>query len=338
MQTLALLASALLAAANPNPSPLPAVVATIAGEPVAASELEASAAVELAQLDGQRQQVLEAALDRLLSERLLAREAARRSLTVEALLAAEVAAKLEPITDDAVAAWYAANRERVPQPLATVAGPIRNYLETEGRQRLTNQLLSELRQRYPVTNLLPVLRRDVASAAAPARGPANASVTIVEFSDFQCPYCRQLQPAIDQALAKYGDRVRLEFRHFPLTSIHPNAEPAARAAICAAEQGRFWPVHDQLFAHQEALGGEAIGLLARDAELDAAAVERCRDAATTSARLAADVEAGRRAGVGSTPSLFVNGRPLVIYAARPAFEQIAEAIDAELTRATAGRS
>ncbi len=165
---------------------------------------------------------------------------------------------------------------------------------------------------------------------SPQRGPADAWVTIVEFADFQCPFCGQAEPTVEQLLAAYPTDVRLVFKHFPLPQ-HPNARPAANAAECARAQGTppngfFWEMHDLLFANQGALGATALaGYAAQISGLDVAAWQTCFDAKQFDARVTADEELGASVGVGGTPTFAINGEPLVGAQPLATFEQMVEA-------------
>jgi protein-disulfide isomerase len=142
---------------------------------------------------------------------------------------------------------------------------------------------------------------------APARGPQAAPVTIVAFSDFQCPYCASVNPTLDKLRAEYGGRVRVVFKHFPLP-IHPRAMQAHQAAVAAQEQGKFWEMHDRIFAAQQSLDRATLVSHARELGLDVPKFERALDAAATQARIRADMAEGTRIGVQGTPTFVVNGR------------------------------
>lgn len=142
-------------------------------------------------------------------------------------------------------------------------------------------------------------------------GPVYAPVTFVEFSDFQCPACRVLASSLDTLRARYGDKVRVVYRHFPLKS-HHHAVAAARASECAAAQGRFKPFHDALFARQDSVGLVPWTRFARDAAIpELPAFEACMQQAGPLAALDRDTAAGNRLGVSSTPTLLINGRQVV---------------------------
>lgn len=167
---------------------------------------------------------------------------------------------------------------------------------------------------------------------APVRGSAEAWVTIVEVSDFQCPYCKRVNATLQQLLDKYGDDLRLVFKHNPL-GFHKNAMPAAIAAECAHEQGRFWEMHDLLFENQRALEPDDIEGYARQAgQIDMAAWRRCVEQKTPEAKIEADQKMATGFGARGTPSFFINGR--FLSGAQPAasFEKL---IDEELLKARA---
>lgn len=161
---------------------------------------------------------------------------------------------------------------------------------------------------------------------SPAWGPADAKVTIVEFSDFECSFCaRFVRDTYSEIKAKYGDQVRFVFKHFPIEQIHPNAERASLGAACAAEQGKFWEYHDILFANQSALSRDALISHAQRAGVaDAAKFTTCLDEAKYASTIVADLQEGVSIGVNGTPTFFINGLPLVGAQPYSAFERAIE--------------
>lgn len=168
---------------------------------------------------------------------------------------------------------------------------------------------------------------DVSVAGQPTRGPDNAKVTIVEFLDFECPFCKRYNDeTLPRIEATYGDKVRFVVRNFPL-AIHPAAEKAAEAGECAYAQGKFWEYHDLLFKNQSALDVDSLKRYARDLQLDGARFDTCLDGGEGAAQVSQDVGEGDRVAVSATPTFFVNGHRLV--GAQP-YEQFKSAIDAAL--------
>jgi protein-disulfide isomerase len=175
--------------------------------------------------------------------------------------------------------------------------------------------------------------RTQVEATGPARGPAGAKVTIIEFSDYQCPFCRRAEPTVEQVLAEYEGKVRFVFRHFPLDRIHPQARGASEAAACAAEQGKFWEYHAGLFGEGAQFDRPALDALATKTGLDPAAFKACVDERKTQALVEADLKAGEAAGVTGTPAFFINGIPL--RGALP-LDEFKKVIDAELAEKAKG--
>ncbi len=144
----------------------------------------------------------------------------------------------------------------------------------------------------------------------PAWGLTAAPVTIVEFGDYQCPYCGEAEPILQQLRQKYGEGVRFVYRDFPIADVHSEAIPAAEAAQCANQQSKFWPYHDQLFAQQDKLGAELYNSLAQSLKLDMNKFKSCLDGHLSLAGIKKDYEAGLAVGVNGTPTFFVNGYAL----------------------------
>jgi protein-disulfide isomerase len=163
----------------------------------------------------------------------------------------------------------------------------------------------------------------------PSKGPAAAPVTIVEFSDFQCPFCSQAAGTVKRILENYKDRVRFVFRDFPSPSIHPRAQKAAEAAQCANEQGKYWEYHDALFADQSKLAVADLLVTAERLGLQGDVFKTCLDSGKYAAEVSKDMEEGMKAGVNGTPSFFINGIPV---AGAQRYEVFSEIIDRELAR------
>ena len=186
-------------------------------------------------------------------------------------------------------------------------------------------LVERLRADAQVEILLVAPRVPVPQTG-PSRGPAGAPVTIVEFSDFQCPYCRQQAGTLTRVLQAYPKEVRLVFLDFPL-SAHPDARNAAQAAACAGEQGQFWAMHDLLFKHQEALSPEDLQRYAGEIGINREKFDACVKSGHQGQAIEASVRTGEKLGVDGTPALFVNGLPL---SGAVPYDQLKQIIDQEL--------
>ncbi len=161
------------------------------------------------------------------------------------------------------------------------------------------------------------------------KGDTNAAVTLVEYSDFECPYCESLFTTLNQIMTDYKGKVKLVYRYFPLTSIHPNAQKSAEAAECAGAQGKFWEMHDKLFQNQSALTVTDLKGYAKDLGLNTSKFNTCLDQGTSTSRVNSDQTEGQGYGVNGTPATFVNGT--LISGALP-YSSFKSAIDAALAQ------
>ena len=324
-------------------SPSDETVATIDGVAVLESELETESAEQLEAVDLQRMQcelqaeeqrheVLEGSAERVVRTKLLQLEADRTGQTADEL-AESIRASVPDVSQEDTDAWWEQNEGRVRQPRQDVEEQIKALLARTSLQTVEQDFFDDLRDRYQVEMMLQPFRHDVAHAGFPARGPASAPVTLVEFSDFECPYCKRVVPTIDQVAANYPDNVKVVFRQFPLNSIHANAQKAAEASLCAGEQGKFWEMHDLMFEEQKNLTVAELKDKAGRLELDQAGFDGCLDSGRFGEEVAKDLRAGSAIGVTGTPSIFVNGRKL---SGAVDFETVAQVIEDELERAGQG--
>ena len=316
-------------AAESAPAAKSDAVAEVAGKPITMSELEAALKPQLAKVEQQRRKILEDGIGDVVDQRLLETEAAARGVDLKALLATEVESKLKPVEDAEAQAFYETNKARMRQPIEQMMPRIKDMLAGQQRNEIQGAFLDTLRVKYNPKILLEPTRAEVGIAGAPSKGGANAAVTIVEFSDFQCPFCSRVNPTIDQVLKTYGDQVKVVFRQFPLNSIHPQAQKAAEASLCAHEQGEFWKYHDAMFADQKGLQVDQLKAKATTVGLDAEKFNACLDGGKFASKVATDLAEGSQAGVSGTPAMFVNGR--FLSGAQP-FESVAAIIDDELRR------
>jgi protein-disulfide isomerase len=320
------------ATANAVPAPASApvgeVVAEVNGSRILASELDERAAGRLSRLRQEEYEIRRQALDQMVADRLVAAEAARRGLAPEELLRQEVDAKAAAPSASQVDAIYEQNKERFAgQTRDAALARIREVLGGRAKSERRAAFEQGLRDRARVSVWLEAPRAAVdVPAGAPATGPATAPVTIVEFTDYQCPYCHRVQATIDQLLARYAGKVRLVHMDFPLDG-HPGAVPAARAARCAGEQGKFWEYHRGLMTGKGTLDDADLRGRAASLGLDAAAFAGCLTSGRHDEAIQASFRQGEALGVTGTPAYFVNGR--MLSGAQP-YEEFARVVDAEL--------
>lgn len=290
----------------PNP-----VVAQLGNHLISLRDVEQRAAIQLVQADEQRTQILEQALHNLIDEHLLSVEARRLGVSSSQLLAQ--ASQREEI----------ARIANFPAPVRHIQGsqgssPTGQREGTEGpnvgdTMRLRQALLVSLRRQAEIRVTLPKSERPQLAVSAdddPFLGSSDAAVTIIEFSDFQCPYCKQSVPILQELHRRYGDRLRIVYRDYPGPN-HPQASLAAEAAQCAGDQGRFWDFHDALFARQSADAGWDFGAIARALNLRGDTFTSCLNSRRYREEVQKDLADAIRLGINSTPTFFINGRPLI---------------------------
>src|SRR5918996_2258609 len=307
-------------------------LAQVDGVAITSEEVEKPLAAQLSKLEEEIYNLKRQRVDALINEKLLAKEAAKRGVSVPALLDAEVTSKVGLVTEQEIEKFYQENKAQLKGEESTVRDQIRGHLQNQKLVAKREEFLKSLRSQAKIVvnlNPPPVLRVEVSVGGAPFKGPAKAPVTIVEFSDFYCPFCRRVLPTLAQLESQYGEKIKLVFRDFPIDSLHPGASKAHEAARCANEQGKFWPYHDKLFSSPPKSGPEIFKGFAKELGLDATAFESCFDSGKYQATVKKDVEEGNRVGVTGTPAFFINGR--MISGAQP-LESFVRVIDDELAR------
>jgi protein-disulfide isomerase len=316
----------------PNAHAAGDALAEVDGVAITSQEVEKSLAGQLSKLEEQIYNLKRQKVDALINDKLLEKEAAKRKLTVPALLDAEITSKVGLVTEQEIEKFYQDNKAQIKDDDPQVREKIRAYLQNQKLAAKREEFLKSLRsQAKVVINLKPppVLRVEVSVDGAPFKGPANAPVTIVEFSDYECPFCKRAHPTLTQVLEKYPGKVKLVYRDFPLESIHPQARRAAEAARCANDQGKFWDYYDTLFTESPKLAPDDLKRYAAQIRIDVKKFDDCLSGGVHKTALQKDIDEGTRLGVSGTPAFFINGRPLS--GAQP-LEAFARVIDEELAR------
>jgi protein-disulfide isomerase len=295
-----------------------------------AADVDAKLGNTLAKLQEQIFRLRQQQLDALIDQKLLESEAARRGVTNAALVQSEIMSQVPPVTSEEVSRFFEENRAKLQGDLAALEAQIRNFLLAQRVAARQKEFLKSLRGSADIQIFLTapsIVRADVATAGAPIRGASTAPVTIVEFSDFHCPFCRRVQPVLDELRSRYGEKIKIVYRDFPLDTLHPQARAAAEAANCAHEQGRFWEFHDKLFRNDPDASPEALDRFAAEVGIDVKAFSACRTSGKYKTSIQASSQEGAQLGITGTPTFFVNGRILV--GAQPV-DAFARLIDEEL--------
>ncbi|HWE23378.1 MAG TPA: thioredoxin domain-containing protein [Myxococcales bacterium] len=312
-------------------------VAVVDGQPVTYGDVQKEHGSKLIQAEvkalTELQDARRSAVDEYVTKRLIDAEAKSKGETLEQWYEKEVLGGIAAPGDDEVKKFYEQNKSQMGgQSYDQMQPRIANYLKQQrGREQL-GKAVEELKAKHGVQITLaqPNLPRIEVAATGPSRGPDQAPVTIVEFSDFQCPYCGREFPVVERLMKEYDGKVRLVFRHFPL-DFHPYAQKAAEAGACAADQGidKFWKMHDKMFGNQQKLAVDDLKSYAKEVGVDSTRFDKCLDSGEKRALVNADEKAGQQAGVSGTPAFFVNG--IFINGAVP-YEQFKETVDRELNR------
>jgi protein-disulfide isomerase len=308
-----------ISAAQEKAGGAPKIVATVQGAAITTDELNKAAAVDLENLDLQkkqmeaqfvqaRQQALETNLRRIIQDKLFSAEAAKRGITKEQLIKLEITDKLKEPTQKEIDDYYEANKAHIGSAKEWVADQIKNYLSQQNRTQITETFVESLKKTYLVISTLKPLRFRIEADGHPFKGPKDAPVTIVEFSDFQCTHCQTMAATIKRIVADFGASVRVVYRQYPNQKNHPNAEKAAEASLCANEQGKFWEMHDLMFQDMDNLKVEDLRAKAVKLGLTKEAFDLCLDSNRYESRAKKDYLEAIEAGVSGTPALFINGR------------------------------
>ena len=313
---------------------LPDPLATVGAEKITLADVRAQVGDQLDLLDAQyrraRDKIIGGALDTIVLERLIDTEVKKTGKTAEQLLTAEIGGSPDP-SDVEISTWYKENQSRLGgRSLDQTRKQIADFLKKQRVQQAEAKLEQRLRAEVKVAMSFEPYRLTFSNAGAPTLGPATAPVTLVEFSDFQCPYCRAAAPTLKQVANKYGDKVHIVYRQYPIASLHPFALKAAEASLCANEQGKFWPLHDRMFDDQTKLGVSDLKQQARELGMDGKKFDACLDAGKYVEQVQNDMKEGQRSGVTGTPAIFLNGR--VVEGGSVPFSVLQALIDKELAR------
>ncbi len=286
------------------------VLAVVNGKQITAGDIETSLRPLIFNVQEQVYALRKQALDLKINDMLLTQEAQKKQLTARALLETEVTAKVPRVTEAEAQKFYEQNKERISGEFAQTKPQIIQYMQETREQEATLAFANQLRQASVVQVNLTAPESptfQISTDDQPAKGNPNAPVTIVEFTDFQCPSCAQQHPVLEKIVSEFGDRVRLVVRDFPLSQ-HPNAPKAAEAAEAAREQGKYWEYVAVLFRNQSALEVGKLKQYATELGLDRARFDASLDSGKFAEKVQRDVLDGDKLGVNGTPTFYVNGK------------------------------
>jgi predicted DsbA family dithiol-disulfide isomerase len=306
------------------------VLATIKGEKITAGDVEDSLLPLIFDVQEQVYKIRKDELELSINDALLNQEAQKRQLTTNALLDAEV--KPKPVTDQQTLAFYDQNKERVSGDFAQTKDAIRQYLEQIEVRQAERAFVEKLRaaatiQTFLITPESPVF--SISTLDQPSLGKADAPVTIVAFTDYQCPSCAAMHPELERLVKEYGDKVRLVTRDFPLSQ-HTEAFKAAEAAEAARDQGKYWEYIQILLHNQSALTVDKLKGYASELALDRTRFDSALDSGKFAESVQRDIEDGMKLGINGTPTIFINGRRV----SAKGYNELKAVVDAAFKAAT----
>lgn len=307
------------------------VLAVVDGEKITLADLKEkneNLSEQLFRLDENAYKVKEYYLRDVIKSKLIDLEAKKKNVKPEDLISQEVTSKLRPVSDEEAAAFA---KGKIPDnKFAEYKDRIKMYLAKQQEGELTNRYTTELEKKYNVKIKMKKPEKEKVevklSGDEPSKGPKNAKVTVIEFSEFQCPFCKRAYTHGRDIAKEYGDKVRYVFKHFPL-SFHEKAHRASEASLCMHEQGKFFEYHDKLFENNQALEDADLKKYAVEVGGDQAKFEECLNSGRNKAKVDKDLADAQKYGVSGAPTFFINGEAVV--GAVP-YEDIKKVIDEAL--------
>jgi protein-disulfide isomerase len=307
-------------------------VAVVADQALTKAQLEALVAKDLENIERELKQkkfeIYQQAVERFVTEGAL--EAERKTTafaTIQEMIQSVVKDIPEPTAAE-IQVFYDQNKARIgDRSFEEIKTQIKEFLLQQAQQKKVETYLEDVKNKFKAQDFLEVPRVQVAATGF-SKGTENAPITIVEFADYECGFCSKVLPTVKAVMDKYPGKIKLVYRDFPL-EFHPNATPASVAARCAGKQGKFWEMHEMLFANQSALTNENFVKYATQLGLDLAAFDACSKDPSVTEAVQKDLLEGQAAGVSGTPAFFVNG--VLLSGAQPESEFV-KVIDKELKK------
>lgn len=306
-------------------------VAEVDGERISLQDLKEASGEPLARLEQQAYQLKHKKLDQMIDDRLLEHEARRRNVPLQSLIDSEVTSKVAAVTPEEIRNVYELNKNQLQKPETEMAEQLRSLLRDQKIATRRHEFAGSLQAKAKISVYLdppPPFRAHV-DVNGPSLGAPGALVTIVEFEDFQCPFCKKAQATVQQLLARYKDKVRFVHRDFPLQPLHPTSLQAHEAGRCAEEQGKFWGYRELLYKNAPAAAPEQLINYASQLGMNLADFQKCLESEKFKVVVQKDEDEGERLGVQGTPAFFINGR--LLSGAQPDIE-FSRMIDEELNK------
>lgn len=305
-----------------------AVVATVDGTDITDEELTNEAKGQLQKVETQIYQIKKRVLDGIVEDKLIESAAKKSGKSSNDYIAAEIGSKIADPTDQEVKALYDSRKGNIDKPFEEVKPQIIAYLKQNKMMGARQALIDQLKKDAKVQININPPRTDIDIKGAPAMGDEKAPITLVEFSDYECPFCKRVRQTVWKVIDSYKGKIRYVFMDFPL-SFHKESKKAHEAAHCAGDQDKYFDYSRKLFDNQGKLGVADLKKYAKEMQLKTADFDKCLDEGKFSKTVDDFVAKGMAAGVNGTPAYFING--IMISGAQPE-EAFKEIIDSELKR------
>jgi predicted DsbA family dithiol-disulfide isomerase len=305
------------------------VVATLGSHKITQAEIDREIKPQLIAWQNQLYQNRLAAINKLADQYTIDQAAKKAHLTPDEFLKQQLAGREGAVTDEQARQFYEQHKNQIQQPYDEIRAPLIKALQRRNDEKAHQQMIARLRSHNHVALkvMIEPPRLKIATEGYPSLGPKDAPVTLVEFTDFQCPYCKRAEEMIKNLRQEYSDKLRLVVIDFPL-AIHQYSFKAAEAGRCASEQSKFWEYHDTLFKDQSQLTTKDLKDTAAKLQLNTEHFNICLDTGKYAGAVQQSIKQGGDIGVNSTPALFINGRPVIGPQPVPVLKKI---INEELT-------
>jgi len=307
------------------------VLAQVDGEAITEGDLNERIAPGLVRIQSEIYDAKKQGLDQMIIERLIEKEAKKQGVTEEKLMKVEVQEKAGDMTDQEVQDFFNQNKDRFGgRSFDDIKIPLKQQLAKRKMAIYQDNFLDRLKGKADIKILLEQPRMDVSADDDPMKGGKDAKVTIIEFTDYQCPYCGKARPTVNKINELYGDKIKYVLRDYPLPpEMHPNAMKAAEAANCARDQNKYWEYSDVLWANQGHLDVVDLKKYAQDLKLNSKDFDACLDSDKYAQEIKKDQADGATVGVNGTPTFFINGKMLT---GAINIEEFQKTIDSELKK------
>lgn len=302
------------------------VVAVVDGVEITDQELTIAAKDQLHKIEGQIYQIKRSVLDNLVEQKMLEVAAKKAGVSVDDYLKSEVDAKVTEPSEADLKEMYEARKNKDTPAFEVVKPQIVAYIKRTRQAQIEQDMYEKIRKDSNVVIKLEPPRVKIDISGQPSMGPESAPVTLIEVSDYQCPFCKRIQPTLDQVMQTYQGKIRRVFLDFPL-SFHADSPKAHEAAHCAGEQDKYFEMYHRIFGNQASIKVPDLKKYAQEINLDMSKFEQCLDSGKFTAQVQKNMSIGAASGVSGTPAFFING--VMLSGAQP-FSSFKEVIDNEL--------